>query len=194
MSRRSMFPASSFIAATLAAFIFLSLRYPAAAIFGACAALIGAICAWLLPPQTAYHQHEEQAAATLSSKTIGPSLAKDYEPFNTAALLDAMLNSMRKGVLMVDEEFAVLSPNRAARDIFKSLNGGAASKRLSEVTRNLSVHEAFGAALKEGTRVEVKVETGPGAERRSYDLRVAPLSAMSARTERRTRHGRRNTV
>jgi two-component system phosphate regulon sensor histidine kinase PhoR len=47
---------------------------------------------------------------------------------------------------------------------------------LSEVTRNPSIHAAFLAALERGERAEVKIET-VDAERRVFDLRVAPLQS-----------------
>ncbi|MBD0373312.1 MAG: hypothetical protein ICV60_20920 [Pyrinomonadaceae bacterium] len=175
MSRRSMFLASAFIAAALAAFIILALWYPAAAIFGACAALIGAIATWLLLPQKDYIQAEEQAVP-LSTKEIAP-LTKAYEALSPGALLNVTMNSMREGMLMVDESMMVVSSNRAARDIFKSVEGLWSARRLTEVTRNPFVHQAFGVALKHGERAEVKVEVNGEGERRTFDLRVAPLSS-----------------
>ncbi|MCA1558603.1 MAG: hypothetical protein LC731_08710, partial [Acidobacteria bacterium] len=59
MSRHSMFLASAFIAATLLIFIIIALWHPAAAIFGACTALIGAVVAWLLLPRTALQDPDQ---------------------------------------------------------------------------------------------------------------------------------------
>jgi two-component system phosphate regulon sensor histidine kinase PhoR len=172
-----MFLASAFISASLAAFIFLSLWYPAAAIFGACAALTGAIVTWLLSPQKEYARTEQPAAplTALETKPVA-ALTKSDEAFARGALLDAAMNSMREGMLMVDDSLRVVSSNRAARDIFKAAEGRIDSRRLTEVVRNPAVHRAFSAALKRGERVEVKVETGNGNERRTFDLRVAPLA------------------
>ena len=91
------------------------------------------------------------------------------------ALLEATMNSMREGVLVVDGQPRVVAANRAAFDIFGLAEGVLISKRLSELTRNPSIHSAFLAALERAERAEVKVETH-GAERRIFDLRVAPLS------------------
>ena len=90
------------------------------------------------------------------------------------ALLDAMMESMRDGVLVVDSATRVVSSNRAAREIFGGRGGESPARRLSEVTRDPSVHAAFQAALERRERAEVKVEVGD-AERRVFDLRVAPL-------------------
>ncbi|MCA1636277.1 MAG: PAS domain-containing protein [Acidobacteria bacterium] len=94
-----------------------------------------------------------------------------------SALLEATMESIREGVLVVDREGRVVASNNAARALFGE--GEASSKgprRLSELTRDPAVHSAFGAALGRGERGEVKVETG-GPERRVFDLQVAPLKA-----------------
>ncbi|MBA3241242.1 MAG: PAS domain-containing protein [Acidobacteria bacterium] len=96
-----------------------------------------------------------------------------------SALLEATMESIREGVLVVDRGGRVVASNNAARAIFGE--GEATSKgtrRLSELTRDPAVHSAFGAALERGERAEVKVETG-GLERRVFDLQVAPLKARA---------------
>jgi two-component system phosphate regulon sensor histidine kinase PhoR len=170
-----MFLASAFIASALAAFIIISHWYPLAAIFGACAALVGAIIAWLLLPQTAYQS--EVQSIPLGTNEMEPETAspKARRMLSPAALLDATMNSMREGMLMVDDSMRVISSNRAAREIFSGVGGRVESRRLSEVTRNPSVHNAFNAALRLGELSEVKVELNGEGERRTFDLRVAPL-------------------
>jgi two-component system phosphate regulon sensor histidine kinase PhoR len=95
------------------------------------------------------------------------------------ALLDATMNSMREGVLIVDCEMRVISSNSAARDIFEQIEGKLETRRLSELTRNPLIHDTFRAALEEGVRAEVKVEMRRG-ERRIFDLGVAPLRLEGA--------------
>jgi two-component system phosphate regulon sensor histidine kinase PhoR len=173
-----MFLASAFIAAALAAFIIISLWYPAAAIFGACASLTGAVIAWLLLPQTAYHQSEPQRVPLGTNEIDAATSTKVGRTLSPAQLLDATMNSMREGMLMVDESMMVVSSNRAAREIFNKTEGrGGDARRLIEVTRNPAVHNAFGAALKRGELSEVKVEFNGEGERRTFDLRVAPLAS-----------------
>lgn len=177
MSRRSMFLASVFMAATLAVFIFLALWHPTAAIFGACAALIGAVSAWMLLPQKEYGQPDESAALLVKELETRAASIRAEGALSSSALLDATMNSMREGMLMVDDSLTVISSNRAAREIFKAVGGTRESRRLTEVTRIPSVHQAFNAALRRGERAEVKVEVNGGGERRTFDLRVAPLSS-----------------
>jgi two-component system phosphate regulon sensor histidine kinase PhoR len=171
-----MFLASAFIAAALAGFIIISLWYPAAAIFGVCAAFVGAIITWLLLPQNDYDPSAQQSVSLpAKEKEHGAAVIEARRALSPDALLSATINSMREGMLMVDDSMIVVSSNRAARDIFKGIEGRMESRRLSEVTRNPFVHSAFSAALKRGERAEVKVEVNGGGERRTFDLRVAPL-------------------
>lgn len=178
-----MFLASAFIAASLAAFIIISHWYPAAAIFGALSALVGAISAWLLLPTNKYME-PEQPGVSLSHRATEyrTALMKADEALSPGALLDACMNSMREALLMVDDSMTVISSNRAAHSIFNGAGGGRIESRLlTEITRNPLVHSAFSAALKRGESAEVKVETGGGGnERRVFDLRVAPLVSRGA--------------
>ena len=94
-------------------------------------------------------------------------------------LLEAMLNSMREGMLVVDGELRVVASNEAARGLFAF--GGEAEveqPQLSQLTRNPAVLSAYLDAIERGERVEAKVELTH--ERRVFDLRVAPLQQRSA--------------
>jgi len=90
------------------------------------------------------------------------------------ALLEATMESMREGVLILDAQMRVIAANRAATKIFDNVEGNFESRRLIELTRNQSIYTAFQNALERGERGEVKVETKTG-EKRIFDLRVAPL-------------------
>ncbi|HVF48995.1 MAG TPA: ATP-binding protein [Pyrinomonadaceae bacterium] len=101
-----------------------------------------------------------------------------------SALLEATMESMREGVLVIDGETRVLASNRAMREIFGEGGAVLRARRLSELTRNPLIHAAFQAALERGERAEAKVET-LDAERRVYDLRVAPLQPRASLREPR---------
>jgi two-component system, OmpR family, phosphate regulon sensor histidine kinase PhoR len=96
------------------------------------------------------------------------------EPVSPRVLLAAMMSSLREGVLVVGEDTRVIGSNLSARYIFSHVAPPLEGKRLTELTRNLSVHQAFQSALEQGERTEVKVETR-GDDKRMFDLRVAPL-------------------
>ncbi len=107
---------------------------------------------------------------------VKSSLIKTHD-VPAGALLEATMESMREGVIVVDRQLRVVAANRAASDIFTSPSGTLVGKRLTELTRNSAVHQAFQIALDNNERAEVKVETDSAEtrERRAFDVRVAPL-------------------
>jgi two-component system phosphate regulon sensor histidine kinase PhoR len=153
----------------LIAFTFLNRQ---AAVAALCGAVAGALVGWLVAGRS-------EALPLAASETVAPVLPVETagpvrETVSTGALLDATMNSMREGVLVVDQDMRIVASNRAARDIFTQAEGEMRHRRLSELTRNSSIHSTFRAALEDGERGEVKVEIH-GGERRAFDLHVAPL-------------------
>jgi two-component system phosphate regulon sensor histidine kinase PhoR len=173
--------------ATLAALVALFVRQTSAGIIALCAALAGAGLAWLAfargksdEQQTSIEPSSASGGASATAATAtnarGEALtAIAADEISPGALLDATMNSMREGMLVVDRETRIVASNRAARDIFAVNSNSLAAKRLSDVTRQPAIHQAFRAALEEGESAEVKVEMS-GADKRSFDLRVTPLS------------------
>jgi two-component system phosphate regulon sensor histidine kinase PhoR len=90
---------------------------------------------------------------------------------------------MREGVIIVAEDTRIIASNQAAYDAFARGNGALESKRLSEVIRAISVHEAFRRAIEEQKSAEINFEVLSG-EKRSFDVHVAPVEI----------EGRRNAV
>jgi two-component system, OmpR family, phosphate regulon sensor histidine kinase PhoR len=98
-----------------------------------------------------------------------------------AALLKATMESMREGVVVIDNAMRVVALNNPARATFRSTGTDALSpRRLSDLTRNPTIYSAFAAAVARGLRAEVKVEVEGGDGRRVYDLHVAPLREREA--------------
>ncbi|MCA1614330.1 MAG: cell wall metabolism sensor histidine kinase WalK, partial [Acidobacteria bacterium] len=95
------------------------------------------------------------------------------------ALLKATMNGMREGVLVLDESLRVVASNRAARVVFGDEMSARAGQPLSAVTRHPAIHAAYRAALEQNRDEEVKIELW-GAERRFFELRVAPLRLDAA--------------
>ena len=174
--------ALAFSGATVLAVVVIALWNPVAGALALGAALAGALVAWLaadfkevarVPPTETMtpvvagsapaERAKDESGAAATTTTISPG-----------ALLDATMNSMREGVLVVDQEMRIVAMNRTARDLFARLETDLRPRRLTELIRNSAVHSAFRAALEEDKRGEVKVEI-LGAERRTFDLRVAPL-------------------
>lgn len=90
-------------------------------------------------------------------------------------LLDVALDEMREGLLVIDTDMRVVGSNKAARDVLSG-TGPIDARRLTELTRNPAIYDAFLDALKGQQRDGVKVETYNHG-RRVFDLRVVPFHA-----------------
>jgi two-component system, OmpR family, phosphate regulon sensor histidine kinase PhoR len=101
----------------------------------------------------------------------------DFSP----KLLDATINEMREGLLVIDQEMRVVASNRAARSLFSNVEDPIGARRLTELTRNPAIYDAFLDGVRGKERAGVKVETY-GGERRVFDLRVVPLQSASGKT------------
>jgi len=85
------------------------------------------------------------------------------------------MNGMREGLLVVDRDLRVVASNSAAQKLFTLADGKPNKKRLTELTRNPAIYDAFLDALKGKARSGVKVEIHEPV-RRIFDLRVVPLA------------------
>jgi two-component system phosphate regulon sensor histidine kinase PhoR len=93
------------------------------------------------------------------------------------ALLDVALNEMREGVLVIDTDMRVVASNRAAQTLFTK--GDPKLSRLTELTRNPAIYDAFLDAVRGIERDGVRVETYVSGHK-IFDLRVVPLRSSSA--------------
>jgi two-component system phosphate regulon sensor histidine kinase PhoR len=100
--------------------------------------------------------------------------AEEAAEARAAVLLETMMNGMREGILVVDEQLRVVASNRAARGFFRSIENPLKETRLSDWTRNPTIHSAFAASLDKNEVTETKVEV-KGADGSIFDLRVVPL-------------------
>ena len=90
-------------------------------------------------------------------------------------VLQRLLNSAREAVVVVDETMRIRASNPIAYRAFGRGNGPLPGKRLSEVIRDLKVHDAFRRTVQSGTKEETKLEIITTTGRLSYDVHVAPL-------------------
>lgn len=160
----------------LAALGFMALWQPLAAAFSLLTALAAAGLVRLLSSR---EKNEVEKDMEPGAGHVAPSRRPDLSSegahdVSPGALLEATMNSMREGVLIIDGEMRILAANSAAREVFSGIGGKIERLRLSDLTRNPSIYDAFRAALEEGKRIESKVEMRRG-DRRAFDLRVAPL-------------------
>jgi two-component system phosphate regulon sensor histidine kinase PhoR len=87
-------------------------------------------------------------------------------------LLDVALNEMREGVVVIDTDMRVVASNRAAETLFTK--GDPRQSRLTELTRNPAIYDAFLDAVRGIERDGVRVETYTSGHK-IFDLRVVPL-------------------
>ena len=98
----------------------------------------------------------------------------------SSALLDATVNEMREGLMVIDADMRVVASNRAARNLFSLVDDTINLRRLTELTRNPAIYDAFLDAIRGTERAGVKVETY-GPVKRIFDLRVVPLRTGNGR-------------
>jgi two-component system phosphate regulon sensor histidine kinase PhoR len=161
---------SATIAALLITIAFSSgtSRWFAAAV---AALLAGLVVGLLLGRQAKAAPQANNQEALLSDAGI-----IDFSP----KLLDATINEMREGLLVIDQEMRVVASNRAARGLFSNVEDPIGARRLTELTRNPAIYDAFLDGVRGKERAGVKVETY-GGERRVFDLRVVPLQSANGK-------------
>ncbi len=120
--------------------------------------------------------------AGLLSRTNGSSQVDRQSPEKHPAaatefpvdLLNATLNEMREGLLVIDNDMRVVASNHAADHLFSNVPDSINARRLTQITRNPAIYDAFLDGVRGKERVGVRVETF-APDRRVFDLRVAPL-------------------
>src|SRR5688572_24394259 len=99
---------------------------------------------------------------------------KEDEKELSLPILSKILETMREGVIVVGANTRVLTSNSAAYNAFARKGGALETKRLSEIIRDLNLHEAFRKTLEEEVSSDITLEI-PGIERRKYDVHIAPI-------------------
>lgn len=98
---------------------------------------------------------------------------KQTESSPTRDTLNELFKAMRESVIVIGEDTRVFASNSAAYDAFGRRNGALENKRLSEVIRDLKLHEAFRKAIEEEKTTDVELAL-VGTDKK-YDVRVAPF-------------------
>jgi len=90
------------------------------------------------------------------------------------SVLQAVLETTREGVLIVEGSTRISAANRAAGKAFAWQDGTLIGKRLSEVIRNPALHEGFQKSVQFGTSSDIRIElTDP--EKHIFDVHIAPI-------------------
>jgi two-component system phosphate regulon sensor histidine kinase PhoR len=87
---------------------------------------------------------------------------------------------MREGLVVIDTDMRIVASNQAAQRLFAHVSSPI-ERRITEITRNPAIYDAFLDGVRGTERVGVKVETRD-PERRVFDLRVVPLRASAGGT------------
>src|SRR5438128_1763418 len=120
-----------------------------------------------------------QRVLTRPDKRIVNSKVANDASNLSSHLLNATLTEMREGLLVIDRDMRVLTANRAAQQLVFNLGDyGIASRRLTELTRNSAIDDAFLDGVRGTERSGVKVVTY-GPDRRVVDLRAVSLRSAS---------------
>ncbi len=93
-------------------------------------------------------------------------------------LLNSTINEMHEGLVVIDTDMRIVASNRAAQHLFSNIETTIDSRRITEITRNPAIYDAFLDGVRGTERVDVKVETHQ-PERRIFDLRVVPIRSTS---------------
>jgi two-component system, OmpR family, phosphate regulon sensor histidine kinase PhoR len=102
----------------------------------------------------------------------------DLSASNT--ILQSILDTAREAVLVLDKSMRIKASNRAASDAFARGNGTLDDRRLSEVIRDMKLHEAFRVSIDRRQPSDIKLEIA-GGEKRSYDIHIAPFELEGRR-------------
>lgn len=86
----------------------------------------------------------------------------------------------REGVVVVDPTLRVIAANAPAELSFARNGTPLVNRRLSEVIREFRLHDAFQRSITSGESSDIKIDFTV-AERRSYDVHVAPIEHENAR-------------
>lgn len=95
-------------------------------------------------------------------------------------ILQGILNASHAGMLVVDSFMRVEAANESAVEAFARPVASLKGRRLSEVIRDASLHEAFRMALTAAEPSDLKLEF-TGGEKRVYDVHVAPFEQDGSR-------------
>jgi two-component system phosphate regulon sensor histidine kinase PhoR len=98
----------------------------------------------------------------------------EFAALFAAELLQRVIDTSRECVLVVGPDTRISTFNSAAKESFGRHHLTLDARRLSEVIRDLGLHQAFRKALEEGESSDLRLELVSG-ERRKFDVHVSPI-------------------
>ncbi|MGD9629131.1 MAG: sensor histidine kinase [Pyrinomonadaceae bacterium] len=95
-------------------------------------------------------------------------------------LLRSLIDTAREAVFVVDDSMKIRAANRSASVVFGRINGNLEDRRLTEVIRDLQLHEAFRVAIANQETADLRLDIG-SLDKRTFDIHIAPLDIEGRR-------------
>lgn len=92
----------------------------------------------------------------------------------SGAILASVADATREAVIVVDPSLRLIAANKPAQEAFSRNDVPLVDRRLSEIFRDASLHEAFALALRSGESSDVRLEM-INHQKRTYDIHVATI-------------------
>ncbi|MEP6704341.1 MAG: ATP-binding protein [Acidobacteriota bacterium] len=94
-------------------------------------------------------------------------------------VLLGILNASRESILVVDASMRITAANDPANEAFARQMETLHERRLTEIVRDVGLHEGFQHTLNSDTPTDLRIEVN-GIEKRSYDVHIAPIDMGGA--------------
>src|SRR5687767_9886319 len=89
-------------------------------------------------------------------------------------VLQAILNTARESILVVDSSMRITAANRPAHEVFGRQRETLRGSRLTEVLRDVRLHEGFRQTILSGEPADLRIDLN-AIENRTYDVHLAPV-------------------
>lgn len=110
-----------------------------------------------------------------TTSSFRPSAQRPTNP-----VLQAIIDTAREAVFVVDDAMRITASNPAADIAFSRGNGSLDERRLSEVIRDMRLHAAFRQCIDQQQVADLKLEIG-AIDKRTFDIHIAPFELEGRR-------------
>jgi two-component system phosphate regulon sensor histidine kinase PhoR len=95
-------------------------------------------------------------------------------------ILRGLLNASRESILVVDASMRITAANDPAHEAFARQKEPLIQRRLTEVIRDVTLHDGFQQTLANDQPVDLRIDFN-AHEKRTYDVHIAPIELDGAR-------------
>ena len=106
------------------------------------------------------------AVSPLKQKLLGSDISQ--------SVLEGILNASRESILVVDSTMCIVAANAPAHEAFARHTEPLNTRRLTEIVRDVDLHDGFQQTLNNNRAVDLRIEFN-GIEKRTYDVHIAPV-------------------